>query len=113
MRSIVVFLVSLVVVGVLSLGGCSALDPNADPAAVAKCDDWANVYCDRMASCGSALTRSQCLSAVATHLDCSKAAAVSPSYGRCLTELRQFDCGVFDQGATLPASCDGAIEVAK
>jgi len=89
--------------------GCSSTADGTSEAAITKCDDWSSVYCDRVLACGSPLTRKQCLDALATSLDCGRAVSVSASFDRCLSELQTFDCAVFDDGNTLPASCTKAI----
>jgi len=88
---------------------CGGVDAGDGGAAAAKCQALQAVYCDRVLACGAPLTRQQCADAFASGIDCGQAVGIGPSYDRCLSELRGFDCVVLDGGRTLPASCNGVV----
>jgi hypothetical protein len=103
---LVVVLVAVVVMG------CASDAAGPDPTAITKCREWSATFCDRVVACDPSAPRETCLSALASSLDCGRAARVSSSFDRCMVEVRSFDCAAFDSGAMLPASCQGVIETA-
>lgn len=104
----ILWTLALLGAGLAWFGACGGVDAG-DGAAAAKCETLAGVYCDRVLDCGAPLTRQQCRDAFASGIDCAQAVGIGPSYDRCLTELRGFDCAVLDGGRTLPASCSGVV----
>lgn len=101
---------SLALVLSLALVACGSVDdPGTSPDAPAQCQALRAVYCQRVLTCSAGLTMAQCQDAFSASIDCGRAVGVSASYDRCLAELPTYDCAVFAGGATLPASCSGAV----
>jgi hypothetical protein len=104
MRSILVCLVAIVV-------GCGGSDSPVD-----KCDDLVDITCDRAIDCvAGAGTHAECVQEVQAVLPCGMAKSVTPSYARCISQMKSNTCAALFPGGQLdlPADCEGVILTAR
>lgn len=79
---------------------------------VEQCERFLDTFCDRAVECDpTPPTHADCISTQRTFVDCGTVACVSDSFERCLSEVREQTCAVWNATSALPASCGGVLIV--
>lgn len=85
-------------------------DEDVGPEAVAKCEEFLITFCDRVVECDpTPPTHADCISNQRTVLDCGAVVCVTGAYDRCLSEVQEQTCMVWNASGDLPASCRGVL----
>lgn len=97
--------------GLLALAaGCGCDSPSDLPPV--QCQAFTNLTCGRVAECSATLTVRQCEKDFGQTLDCSRAVAVSDTFGECIGAVEKATCEELtraDGALVLPAACARAI----
>lgn len=87
-------------------------DDNAGPDGVAKCEAFLRLFCDRVVECETdPPSHEDCVAKQRTAVDCGAVVCATSSYDRCVEEVQEQTCGVWNSTSTLPASCRGALSL--
>jgi hypothetical protein len=72
-----------------------------------KCKDFADAFCDRLATCTSS-SKDDCLADFAKRIDCSKAVDAPGNFNECVPAVKKLECSKI---TSIPDSCN--ISVSK